>query len=116
MKIALVYDLIYPYSVGGVEARNFSFAKYLAVKGHEVHIFANRWISPELPNIFFHKVPALRINSLLRYLSFAWMAERLVRREKFDVIQSHERTWYQDIYRAGDGCHKEWLEQRGKYI
>ncbi|MEK6600214.1 MAG: glycosyltransferase family 4 protein, partial [Deltaproteobacteria bacterium] len=25
---------------------------------------------------------------------------------------SFERTLYQDIYRAGDGCHKEWLIQR----
>lgn len=114
MKIAIIRQKYVNY--GGAENFSAECALQLAQAGHEVHIFANRWTSPDLPNIFFHKVPALRIGSLLRYLSFAWMAERLVSREKFDVIQSHERTWHQDIYRAGDGCHKEWLEQRSKYV
>lgn len=39
MKIALVYDLIYPFSIGGAESRYFSLAKYLVLKGHEVHLF-----------------------------------------------------------------------------
>ena len=39
MKIALVYDLLYPYSIGGAEYRNFSLAKYLVLQGHEVHMF-----------------------------------------------------------------------------
>ena len=39
MRIAIVYDLLYPYSIGGVESRNFSLAKHLVLKGHEVHLF-----------------------------------------------------------------------------
>ncbi len=39
MKIALVYDLLYPFSIGGVESRNFALAKELVLKGHEVHLF-----------------------------------------------------------------------------
>ncbi|NOY64445.1 MAG: glycosyltransferase family 4 protein, partial [Nitrospirae bacterium] len=35
-------------------------------------------------------------------------------RREFDVIQSHDKTLLQDIYRAGDGCHREWLKQRLK--
>lgn len=114
MKIAIIRQKYVSY--GGAEGFSTEHVLQLAQAGHEVHIFANRWTSPEIPNIYFHKVPVIRLNSYLRYLSFAWMAEKLVRREKFDIIQSHERTWHQDIYRAGDGCHKEWLEQRGKYI
>jgi UDP-glucose:(heptosyl)LPS alpha-1,3-glucosyltransferase len=114
VKIAIIRQKYVNY--GGAENFSAECALQLAKAGHEVHIFANRWTSPELPNIYFHKVPAVRIGSLLRYLSFAWMSARLVRRGKFDVVQSHERTWHQDIYRAGDGCHKEWLEQRRKYV
>lgn len=114
MKIAVIRQKYVNY--GGAEGFSAEHTLQLAKAGHEVHIFASSWTSPDLPNIHFHKVPTIRLNSYLRYLSFAWMAERLVRREKFDVVQSHERTWSQDIYRAGDGCHKEWLEQRGKYI
>ena len=39
MKIAIVYDMLYPYSIGGAESRNFSLAKELVLKGHEVHVF-----------------------------------------------------------------------------
>lgn len=39
MKIALVYDMVYPYSIGGAEYRNFSLAKELVLQGHEVHLF-----------------------------------------------------------------------------
>ena len=35
--------------------------------------------------------------------------------EQFDLVQSHERTVCQDIYRAGDGCHVEWLQRRANY-
>lgn len=31
-----------------------------------------------------------------------------------DLIQSHERTACCDVYRAGDGVHKVWLEQRNR--
>ena len=39
MRIALVYDLIYPFSIGGAEYRNFSLAEQLVLMGHEVHLF-----------------------------------------------------------------------------
>jgi len=39
MKIAIVYDMHYPFSIGGAEYRNFSLAQNLVLKGHEVHLF-----------------------------------------------------------------------------
>jgi UDP-glucose:(heptosyl)LPS alpha-1,3-glucosyltransferase len=38
----------------------------------------------------------------------------MLKKSRYDIIHSFERTLYQDIYRAGDGCHKEWLAQRSK--
>lgn len=64
--------------------------------------------------IIFHKVPIIKGLSFLEVLSFAINSKRLLKKERFDVIHSCERTLYQDIYRAGDGCHKEWLIQRAK--
>jgi UDP-glucose:(heptosyl)LPS alpha-1,3-glucosyltransferase len=32
----------------------------------------------------------------------------------WDVVQSHERTLSQDVYRAGEGCHRAWLAVRGR--
>jgi hypothetical protein len=39
MKIALVYDAIYPYIKGGEEKRFDEIGKRLAKKGHQVHLY-----------------------------------------------------------------------------
>ncbi len=39
MKIAYIYDVIYPYIKGGAEKRFWELARRLSAKGHEVHIF-----------------------------------------------------------------------------
>lgn len=47
MRIALVYDLVYPYSKGGVERRIADVADGLAAEGHDVHIFGTKmWDGP----------------------------------------------------------------------
>jgi glycosyltransferase involved in cell wall biosynthesis len=43
MKIAYVYDVIYPYVKGGTERRVWEISKRLAKKGHEVHIFGMKY-------------------------------------------------------------------------
>jgi len=42
MKIAMIYDMIYPFNVGGGEARNYLLAKELIKRGHEVHFFGEK--------------------------------------------------------------------------
>lgn len=115
MKIAIIRKK-YTYH-GGAESFSGSFIESLSARGHKVHIFAIEWQAEgRHPNIHFHRVPAITFISLLRDLSFAvssyFMLKR--RRDRFDIIQSHDKTLYQDIYRAGDGCHIEWLRQRWK--
>jgi hypothetical protein len=43
VKIAYVYDVVYPYVVGGVEKRIWEIATRIARKGHEVHIFGMKY-------------------------------------------------------------------------
>ena len=43
MKIAYVYDVIYPYVIGGAEKRVWEISKRLAKNGHEVHIFGMKY-------------------------------------------------------------------------
>jgi UDP-glucose:(heptosyl)LPS alpha-1,3-glucosyltransferase len=100
---------------GGSEGFSRELIARLAGEGNEVHIFALQWESSHTPsNVTFHKVPAVSFNSFLRDLSFALSAYRLLRKESFDIIQSHDKTLFQHIYRAGDGCHIEWLQKRWK--
>lgn len=113
MKIAILRKK-YTFH-GGAEGFSNSFIENLAKDGHEIHIFAIKWqADKECRNIRFHKVFAVTCISFLRDLTFALSARYLLKkqRNKFDIIQTHDKTLFQDIYRAGDGCHIEWLKQK----
>jgi UDP-glucose:(heptosyl)LPS alpha-1,3-glucosyltransferase len=104
---------------GGAEGFSSSFIENLADEGHEIHIFAIKWQSDsQHKNIHFHKVPAITFISLFRDLTFAVSSYVQLKRQRsfFDIIQTHDKALYQDVYRAGDGCHIEWLKQRWKRI
>jgi UDP-glucose:(heptosyl)LPS alpha-1,3-glucosyltransferase len=113
MKIALIRKK-YTFH-GGAEGFSRGLIDLLARRGHEVHIHAISWegSAPDR-SIFFHRVPAVSFNSFLRDLTFALLTKRQVEAGSYDIVQSHDKTLHQDIYRAGDGCHIEWLRQRWK--
>lgn len=115
MKIAILRKK-YTFH-GGAEGFSGSLIENLANEGHEIHIFAIKWQSGrQQKNVHFHRVPAITFISFLRDLTFAVSSFFLVKkqREYFDIIQTHDKTLLQDVYRAGDGCHMEWLRQRWK--
>ena len=60
----------------------------------------------------FLRVDPFYVGNLWRDWSFARAARKAWRREHFDVVQSHERIPGCDVYRAGDGVHRRWLELR----
>ena len=116
MKIALIRK--YYTDFGGAERYTAALSEHLLKSGHEVHVFANEWKIGKKEaasgQIVFHRVPMLKGLSVLEVLSFALNSRRMLKRERFDIIHSFDRTIYQDVYRAGDGCHREWLIQRRK--
>lgn len=111
MKIAVIRKKFVLY--GGAEQFADGYIHQLAESGHEVHIFSNKWTPSRHNNIHHHLVAALNLNAFFRTLSFARNVAKKIRGQHFDIIQSHEKTWLQDVYRAGDGCHIKWLRQRG---
>ncbi len=116
MKIAVVRQKYTDF--GGAERYTAALIESLLNAGHEVHVFANEWKmknnSSREGRIVFHSVPTLKLLSVLEVITFAVNVRRLLKQQPFDIIHSFERTFYQDIYRAGDGCHREWLTQRRK--
>jgi UDP-glucose:(heptosyl)LPS alpha-1,3-glucosyltransferase len=52
------------------------------------------------------------VGSLWRDAGFARAARKAWTRERFDLVQSHERIPGCDVYRAGDGVHRQWLDYR----
>lgn len=51
-----------------------------------------------------------------RLWAFARAACRAVRQGGYDLVQSHERLACCDVFRAGDGVHREWLRQRDRIL
>lgn len=47
MRIAYVYDAVYPWVKGGAEMRIYELSSRLARRGHEVHWYGIRWWGPE---------------------------------------------------------------------
>jgi UDP-glucose:(heptosyl)LPS alpha-1,3-glucosyltransferase len=114
MKIAILRKQL--TFLGGAESFSKNFISKLAELGHEVHVYAIKWSPYPHSNIYFHKVPAITLTSFFRDLTFAISSFFIIKKQRknYDIIQSHDKTLYQDIYRAGDGCHIEWLRQRLK--
>jgi len=113
MKIAVIRKKYIFH--GGAESFSQNFIKSLAKSGHEVHIYAAKWKTPEdIPNIFFHKVPCLTFNSLIRDITFVISTYFMLKNSDYDIIQTHDKSLWQDIYRGGDGCHLSWLQERWK--
>lgn len=98
---------------GGAERYLQTLIEHLGKEGHEIHIFANQWTGEE--GVIFHKIEVLPLSSFLSVITFNTNAKRAIKKEPgIDCVISFERTNCQDIYRAGEGCHGEWLEIRSK--
>lgn len=115
MKVALVRKAYMHH--GGAERYVSTLLNRLVEEGTEVHVFANTWeIDPAISDrVTFHKVPVVHGLSFLEVLSFAVFSRLEIRKKQFDLVHSFDKTLHQDVYRAGDGCHREWLRIRREY-
>lgn len=80
----------------------------------EVSLIARKW--EPLSGVTAIAVNPFYLGSVWRDWGFACLARRVWRREKFDLVQSHERIAGCDIYRAGDGVHRHWLHLRRRVL
>ena len=98
------------FSVHG-GAENYMKTLIGSLKGSaDVHVMAKSWAETE--GITFHKINSLSLGSFISLLSFNSNVCRELKNISADCAVSFERTTCQDIYRAGEGCHREWLRLR----
>ena len=124
MKIALVRARYNPF--GGAERFVARALRALAADSDdspEVAVLARGWQDAEdssrgddVPPIRFVRCDPFYIGSVWRDASFAKAVHARLRRESFDLVQSHERIAGLPIYRAGDGVHASWLERRARVV
>lgn len=82
-----------------------------ALKGQDIKatLITREWERTEGASVII--IDPFYIGRLWRDWSFARAVRRLLKSHPFDIVQSHERIPSCDIYRAGDGVHREWLAQ-----
>jgi UDP-glucose:(heptosyl)LPS alpha-1,3-glucosyltransferase len=98
-------------SSGGAESYLKRLASGVVEAGHSVTLFT----SSEWPSDEWNFGPVWR----LRATSAVGFADELEKAQRdpstgCDVLLSLERIWRCDVYRAGDGVHRAWLERRNE--
>jgi len=95
---------------GGAEAYLKRLAGGVIEAGHDVQLVTtNDWPDAEWP---FGSITRLNAESPI---GFASELERIRTELRCDVLFSLERVWSCDVYRAGDGVHRAWLDRRRKF-
>lgn len=95
---------------GGAEAYLKRLAAGLADLGHVANVIATTdWPANEWP---FGNITRVRAESPI---GFADEVEKLRPEITCDVLMSLERVWRCDVYRAGDGVHRAWLNRRRRF-
>ena len=94
---------------GGVERATAGLVGALVEHGYDVHLLSPRGQQP-MAGVTQHRLPLPPLPAAARALALATAARVVVARGGWDIVQSHERTLSQDVYRAGEGCHRAYLE------
>jgi UDP-glucose:(heptosyl)LPS alpha-1,3-glucosyltransferase len=97
---------------GGVETATAGLLGALVAHGHDVHLLAVGGAAA-MPGVSVRRLRVPPLPGPLRALAIAAAARLAMRRRAWDVVQSHERTLGQDVYRAGEGCHRAYLDAMG---
>ncbi|WP_153146605.1 glycosyltransferase family 4 protein [Dechloromonas sp. H13] len=113
MKIAIIRQRYNPF--GGAERFVERALAGLERSDIDVTLITRRWNGPAGS---FHRLVCdpFFIGRTWRDTGFARAACAVVRDGGFDLVQSHEKVACCDIYRAGDGLHRAWLERRARLL
>jgi len=110
MRLVIIRQRYTPY--GGAERFVEGALEALLERGIAISLYTRQWpqtrlqlIEPVICNPFY-------IGRLWRDWSFARAVCRAVAAKAPELVQSHERLLCCDVYRAGDGVHRSYLDER----
>lgn len=110
MRLAVVRQRYTPF--GGAERFLERALAALAARGVELTLMTRNW--PRSASTRFSPciVNPPYLGRLWRDMGFATAVCAAIARSNASLVQSHERIACCDIYRAGDGLHSAWLDER----
>lgn len=117
MRIAILRQRVSGF--GGAETTVGHLIRGLAAAGHELVVLSTeppQEASKVLGTGARHLQVPVWGKKTGRLLSFAVNSRRLAQQSGASLVFSLERTLSQHVYRAGDGCHREWLARRTPYL
>ncbi len=99
-------------SAGGAERFVSRAARALAEQGADITLITRKWDQASALQVI--QLTPWYLGSTWRDWSFTRAVCRHLQHTHYDLVQSHERLACCDVFRAGDGVHREWLTQRGR--
>ena len=112
MRLAIVRQNYHPD--GAVERVTERALEALLERNVAISLYTRSWPQTRLQLIEPVVCDPFYAGSLWRDWGFARAACGLIRQSKPSLVESHERLLCCDVYRAGDGVHAVWLEERLK--
>lgn len=109
-RLALVRQKYRPD--GGAERFVARALTALSGQNIELNVITRQWNDAVNPNWHIHICNPPKWGRISRERGFAHAARALWTQQGFDLVQSHERIPGCGLYRAGDGVHRRYLEQR----
>ena len=94
-----------------IEALTDSLASKIQV---DVTIICRKWKGDLPENIRVVRISPFYTGRLTRDIGFMLGVKKHLKKNQYDIVQSHERLAFCDIYRAGDGIHRSWLKRKNK--
>jgi len=110
MRLAVIRQRYTPY--GGAERFVEGALEALLERGVAISLYTREWPETRLQLIEPTIVDPFHVGRLWRDMSFAREVCRAIGSTKADLVQSHERVTCCDVFRAGDGVHAVFLDER----
>ncbi len=101
-------------AAGGAERFVSRAMDELAKQGVDVTLITRRWHDASKRTVV--ELDPWYLGSTWRDEGFARAVCGHQKQARYDLVQSHERLECCDVYRAGDGVHREWLAQRARNL
>jgi UDP-glucose:(heptosyl)LPS alpha-1,3-glucosyltransferase len=116
LKIALIRQRYNPY--GGAERFVERAMAALAKQNVEMTLLARDWLGAEelAGDVRMIRCAPFYVGRVWRDWGFARSVCAALEANAFDLVQSHERIACCDVYRAGDGVHRQWLANRSRAV
>ena len=112
IRMAIIRQRYTPY--GGAERFVERALDTLTAQGAHITLITRDWADAAPCPI--HKCDPFFIGRRWRDQSFADCVRHHVQHAQYDLVQSHERIPGCDIFRAGDGTHRAWLNHRKRIL